>query len=155
MGYRLGGYPVAGWLMGGGRKKVLNLLRLLHQLSNSSQHLHHRLYISRVPYPTLLTGAVPYTIRLSKFLKFPHGALSEIGIRLSTWLGITEGARRQPCTRIPPLEADIIFYECEAAKIEAEKPRLRLTIWTDGSQQDTGCADTRWSGERALMTGVV
>jgi len=37
-----------------------------------------------------------------------------------------------------PLKAGVVVYDREAAKIEAQKHRPGLTLWTDGSRQDNG-----------------
>jgi len=66
------------------------------------------------------------------------GAQSEVGTRLSTWLGVTRRCEKTVLHEDTPLEAGIVAYEREAAKIEAENPRPGLVMWTDGSRQDNG-----------------
>jgi len=77
------------------------------------------------------------------------GAPSETGKRLVTWLEDTGRHETTSLREDAPLKADVIVYDREAAKIEAQKPRPGLTLRTDGSRQDNGaCGYSGGLGER-------
>jgi hypothetical protein len=66
------------------------------------------------------------------------GAPSELGTRLTTWLGTTGRRESTILHQEVPLEADCIIHDREAAKTDAVRPRPGLTMWTDGSRLDSG-----------------
>ena len=78
------------------------------------------------------------------------GSSTAIGRRLKTALNRTWTSTEQ--TVLPedaePLNAELIQEDREEAKREAEKERLGLVMFTDGSRR-TGLLDTRWHGGTA------
>ena len=55
------------------------------------------------------------------------GAPSELGARLTTWLGITGSRETGKCIATG---SGLHHYDREAAKIEAERPRPGVAMWT-------------------------
>jgi hypothetical protein len=88
------------------------------------------------------------------------GAASSIGKRLESALGYSG---RTKTTALPEeleaFDADTIQEDEAAAKAETERPRLGLTMFTDGSRLDSGAAEyavtwqngQHWVGSKTHM----